>query len=80
MTDRLSGRIANHPTVRKVLARAAAPPPGVIDAEWLRETCLAAGADDVAFASVTNPDLASERDHVESALPGTRSYLSLVVR
>ncbi len=80
MTDRVSGRIANHPTVRKVLARKTEPPPAVIDAEWTRQTCLAAGADDVAFASVDNPDLASEREHVESALPGTRSYISLVVR
>jgi ferredoxin len=80
MTDRIAGRIADHPTVRKVLARKAKPPPGVIDADWLRKICLAAGADDVAFASVDDPDLVSEREHVESALPGARSYLSLVVR
>jgi len=29
--------------------------PGVIDADWLRQVCLDAGADDVAFASVENP-------------------------
>lgn len=55
-------------------------PPGVIGAGWLREICLAAGADDVAFAGVENPELASEREHVEPALPGTKSYVSLVVR
>jgi epoxyqueuosine reductase len=54
--------------------------PGVLDAAWLREICLAAGADDVAFASVDNPDLASEVEHVAAALPGTRSYISLVVK
>jgi hypothetical protein len=54
--------------------------PGVLNADWLREICLAAGADDVAFASVHNPDLASEVEHVEAALPGTRSYISLVVK
>ena len=70
MTDRVAGRIANHPTVRKVLANKAKPPPAVVDADWLREICLSAGADDVAFASVENPALASEREHVESALPG----------
>ena len=80
MTDRVAGRIANHPTVQKVLANKAEPPPAVIDADWLRERCLSAGADDVAFASVENPDLASEREHVESALPGTKSFISLVVR
>ena len=61
--------------------RADRPPrPDVLDADWLREICVAAGADDVAFASVDNPDLASEMPHVEQALPGTRSYISLVVK
>jgi ferredoxin len=78
MTDKLPARIADHPTVRKVLGRHTEPP-GVIDADWLRTVCLEAGADDVAFASVDNPDLASEREHVDNALPGTTSYISLVV-
>jgi ferredoxin len=65
--------------VRKVRSRAPACKPGVIDAEWLREVCLAAGADDVAFASVDNRDLTPEREHVETALPGTK-LISLVVR
>jgi Fe-S-cluster-containing hydrogenase component 2 len=76
---KISPRLAEHPTVRKMMARKAEPP-GVIDADWLREVCLAAGADDVAFASVDNPALASEREHVESALPGTKTYISLVVK
>lgn len=79
MTGKISPRIADHPTVRKVLARKTERP-GVLDADWLRKVCLEAGADDVAFAHVDNPDLASEREHVESALPGTRSFISLVVR
>ena len=62
-------------------SRADRPPrPDVIDAKWLRDACLAAGADDVAFASVGNPGLASEVTHVQDALPGTRSYISLVVK
>ena len=52
----------------------------MIDADWLRELCLAAGADDVAFASVDDPELAGEREHAEAACRGTRSYISLVVR
>ena len=79
MTDRISGRLAAHPTVRKMQGRKTEPP-GVIDADWLRELCLAAGADDVAFASVDDPALASEREPVDGALPGTRSFISLVVR
>ncbi len=42
--------------------------------------CLRAGADDVAFASVDDPALASEVEHVRAALPGTNSYISLVVK
>jgi Fe-S-cluster-containing hydrogenase component 2 len=62
-------------------SRAERPPrPDVIDAEWLRDVCLAAGADDVAFASAGNPELASEVTHVQDALPGTRGYISLVVK
>ena len=52
----------------------------MLDADWLRELCLAAGVDDVAFAGVDNPDLASEVEHVQAALPGTKSYISLVVK
>jgi len=56
------------------------PRPDVLDADSLRSICLDAGVDDVAFASVDNPDLVSEITHVQEALPGTRSYISLVVK
>src|ERR1700730_12075398 len=79
MADKLPGRLAEHPTVKKVSSRQKRQP-GVLDADWLRELCLAAGADDVAFAGVDNPDLASEGEHVQGALPGTGSYISLVVK
>src|SRR6201985_1606456 len=79
MADKLPGRLAEHPTVRKVLSRKTTKP-GLLDADWLRELCLSAGVDDVAFAQVENPDLASEVEHVEAALPGTKSYISLVVK
>src|SRR5919112_271498 len=79
MTDSIPARLADHPTVLKVRSRTARRP-GVIDAEWLRQGCLEAGVDDVAFASVDNPALAGEREHVDAALPGTLSYISLVVK
>ncbi|GAB3240163.1 epoxyqueuosine reductase [Mycolicibacterium hippocampi] len=77
--ERLPARLAEHPTVRAVRARPAQKP-GILDAEWLRQVCLDAGADDVAFAAVDNPALSSERQHVEAALPGALSYISLVVK
>lgn len=80
VAQRLPDRLADHPTVRKVRARRKPAPPQVIDADWLRGVCLQAGADDVGFAGVDNPGLSAEREHVEAALPGTKSYISLVVR
>jgi Fe-S-cluster-containing hydrogenase component 2 len=78
-TRKISPRLAEHPTVRKMMAHRSEPP-GVIDTDWLRRVCLEAGADDVAFASVDDPALASEVEHVDGALPGTKSYISLVVK
>jgi Fe-S-cluster-containing hydrogenase component 2 len=82
MPPELPRRLADHPTVRQVMASRAdrAPRAEVLDADWLRSICLDAGADDVAFASVGNPDLVSEVTHVQEALPGTRSFISLVVK
>lgn len=82
---RLPARLANHPTVRAAHARRAAlrdtpGAPAVVDAGWLREIALRAGADDVAAVPIDRPELAAEREHVERALSGTRSLVSLVVR
>lgn len=77
--EKIPSRLADHPTVRKVRSRKTVKP-GIIDADWLRQLCLDAGVDDVAFASVENPDLAGEREHVDAALPGVQSYISLVVK
>ncbi|AFM18907.1 putative Fe-S protein [Mycolicibacterium chubuense NBB4] len=79
MADNLPHRLAEHPTVRAVRSRPSRPP-GTIDAGWLRQVCLDAGADDVDFARVADPALASELPHAEAALPGARSYISLVVK
>lgn len=78
----LPRKLAEHPTVRAVLSRNenADPPSPVIDAAWLRQLALAAGADDVAAVSLDHPDLEGERPYVEGALPGTRSLIALVVR
>lgn len=79
MTAEISPRIADHPTVRKMAGRTR-DRPAVIDSEWLRRVCLDAGADDAAFASVADPQLASELEHAEQALPGALSFISLVVK
>ncbi|RSM47404.1 (4Fe-4S)-binding protein [Amycolatopsis balhimycina DSM 5908] len=81
---KLPAKLAAHPSVRAVLARRragdAASPPAVIDAAWLRELCLAAGADDVGAVSLDHPDLAGERTYVQAALPGTRTLVAMAFR
>lgn len=80
----LPGKLAAHPSLQAVLARRAAGDvaraPTMIDAAWLRELCLAAGADDAAAVSLDHPDLAGEREHAQSALSGTRTLIAMAVR
>src|SRR6266496_2507050 len=54
--------------------------PSMLDASWLRQLCLDAGADDVGFVELERPSLAEERPHIERAFPRTRSLISFVVR
>src|SRR5215475_5552485 len=53
---------------------------GPLDASWLRQLCLDAGADDVGFVEVDRPALAEERPHIQRAFPHTRSLISVVLR
>lgn len=80
----LPAKLAEHPSVRAVLARqeteGARTPPPVIDADWLRELCLRVGADDAAAVSLDHPDLAGEVEYARTALPGAKSMISLVGR
>jgi epoxyqueuosine reductase QueG len=52
----------------------------VLDAAWLRQLCLEAGADDAGFIELDRPALADERPHIEKAFPRTRSLISVVIR
>src|SRR3954464_2346141 len=70
-----------HPAVkahrlRPVLPKTSEP----LDAAWLRQLCLDAGADDVGFVQVDRPALAEEYPHIQRAFPHTRSLISLVLR
>jgi hypothetical protein len=84
MDPRLPAKPAEHPSVQAVLARhrtgEAVSPSAVIDAAWLRELCLTAGADDAAPVSLDHADLAGEREHPLAALPGTRTLIAMVFR
>jgi len=76
-----TGRYDDHPTVRKVRERGAAGgEAGPVDAGWLRQVCLDAGADDVGFVSIDHPDLAEERRYIDELMPGIRTLVGFVVR
>jgi len=70
-----------HPTVRahqqKPAIQKTSEP---LDAVWLRQLCLDAGADDVGFVEVDRPALAEERPHIERTFRHTRSVISFVLR
>jgi ferredoxin/putative sterol carrier protein len=73
--------ITEHPTVKAHRQRPALPKnPGPLDAVWLRQLCLDAGADDVGFVEVDRPALAGERPHIQRAFPRARSVISFVLR
>src|SRR5215216_5916392 len=70
-----------HPTVKAHRQRPApqkASQP--LDAAWLRQLCLDAGADDVGFVEVDRAVLAGERPHIQPTFPQTRSLISFVLR
>ena len=52
-----------HPTVRRFHATAATRPERatVVEATWLRQLCRDAGADDVGFVAIQQPEVAEQR-------------------
>lgn len=77
----MNSPVKEHPTVaahRRRLAPEKISEP--LDAVWLRQLCLDAGADDVGFVEVDRPALAEERPHIEHTFPHTRSLISIVLR
>jgi epoxyqueuosine reductase QueG len=79
----MSMKLDEHPTVkryRETFAAGTPANPSIMDAAWLRQTCLECGADDAAAVSLGQPELASHRQGMLALLPGARSAVSLVVR
>src|SRR5947208_16304715 len=73
--------VNEHPTIAAIRARQTEPPKTseALDAGWLRQLCLDAGADDVGFVEVDRPALAGEHPHIQRAFPRTRSLISFVL-
>jgi NAD-dependent dihydropyrimidine dehydrogenase PreA subunit len=51
-----------------------------LDADWLRQLCLEAGADDVGFVGIEREELASQKEDILNIFPGTRTLVSFVCR
>lgn len=82
MTE-LTEKLRAHPTVQRALTRTdptATPPSEPLDAAWLRDLCLEAGADDAGFVPIDHPDLAGDRPYIDEVMPGISSLIGFVVR
>lgn len=73
-------QLNDHPTVQRARQRPTPTPSGPLDADWLKQLVLDAGADDVGLVELSRPALDDQRDHILRALPGTRLLISYVVR
>ncbi|MBI1277511.1 MAG: 4Fe-4S ferredoxin [Anaerolineaceae bacterium] len=76
-------RLNEHPTVKKmeprlvdILERRTEP----LDAVWLRELVISAGADDVGFVSIDRSELKDQRDELLQLFPSVRTVIPYVVR
>ena len=78
--------LSEHPTVKRfqrlnhVAIAAAQPQREILDAGWLRQICLEAGADDVGFVDLNREDISTERDEILRFFPRTKTLISFVLR
>lgn len=80
----MAQNITSHPTVIR-LSQRQPPQPSLrvgdtLDATWLRQVCLEAGADDVGFVAIERPELDDQRVDVLQVFPQTRALISFVCR
>ena len=69
-----------HPTVVAVRNRPAQPAPGRVSASWLREVCLAAGADDVGFVAIDRTEIGADKADILTTFPATKTLISIICR
>jgi NAD-dependent dihydropyrimidine dehydrogenase PreA subunit len=75
-------KLEDHPTVQRIRLTATSVPPTSepLDAGWLKQLVLDAGADDAGFLEIGTPALDDQRADVLKAFPHTKSLISFVVR
>ena len=68
-------QLADHPTVKRFHEQPAdqrgPQPPSVLDAAWLHQVCLAAGADDAGFVEIDRPEISAQKIEALAVLPGS---------
>jgi NAD-dependent dihydropyrimidine dehydrogenase PreA subunit len=76
-------KLEDHPTVKRIRLKTV---PTVssknkpLDAEWLKQLVLDAGADDVGFVEIGRPALDDQRQDILKAFPPAKTLISFVVR
>jgi Fe-S-cluster-containing hydrogenase component 2 len=76
-------KLDEHPTVRRIRLKTVPSVPPMkeaLDAAWLKQLVLDAGADDVGFVEIDRPALDDQRDDILKAFPPTKTLISFVVR
>jgi hypothetical protein len=75
--------LEEHPTVRRIRLKTVPSVPPTkesLDAGWLKQLVLDAGADDVGFVEIGRPALDDQRQDILKAFPHTKTLISFVVR
>src|SRR6059058_3125609 len=73
----------DHPTEKRIRLKTIASVPSKkesLDAGWLKQLVLDAGADDVGFVEIGRPALDDQRDDILKAFPHAKTLISFVVR
>src|SRR5436305_15262565 len=76
-------KLDDHPAVQRIrLKTVSSVPPEdeSLDAGWLKQLVLDAGADDVGFVEIGRPALDEQREDILKAFPHARTLISFVVR
>jgi len=77
-------KLEDHPTVRKYREKgdetAAAGTPDILDAAWLKQQVLEAGADDVGLVDINCPDLSGYQADILEIFPWAKTLVSFVTR
>lgn len=76
-------KLEDHPTVRRFrdqATAAASTNEELLDAGWLKQLVLDAGADDVGFVEIGRPALDDQREDILKSFPPTKTLISFVVR